>query len=146
MYPWVLGAAFADITAAWIWNEQGAGFSARAGEVVRFYKIIDRDRLMERDAPCHRALLHIIADGDTACKVRFNNATLGVFTGGYDNKNYTKLPVDLCQVHLSSTFLSCTEQTRIPQYQIVLIYTQSYYDHVNSMRTHVSPLLILRRG
>ena len=126
MYPWVLGAAFADITAAWIWNEQasGAGLSARAGEVVRFYKFIDRDRLMERDAPCHRALLHIIADGDTACKVRFNNVTLGVFTGGYDNKNYTKLPVDLCQVHPSSPF--CPEQTRVPQYQIVLIYTHSY--------------------
>jgi hypothetical protein len=30
----------------------------------------------------------------------------------------------LCQVHPSSPF--CPEQTRIPQYQIVLIYTQSY--------------------
>ena len=125
MYPWVLGAAFADMTAAWIWNEQGAGLGARAGEVVRFYKFIDRDGLMERDAPCHRALLHIIADGDTSCKIRLNNVTLGISTGGYDTKNYTKLPVDLCQVHPSSPFLS-SEQTRIPQHQIVRIYTQSY--------------------
>ena len=115
MYPWSrpdlpwtqgLSTGFADVTASWIWNEHGAGLSARAGEVVRFYRFIDRDRLMERDAPSHRALLHIIADGDTACTVRFNNATLGVFTGGYDNKNYTKYAVDLSQVHPSSTFLS----------------------------------------
>ena len=71
----------------------GAGTS-----IVRFYKIIDRDILMERTAPAHRAVVHLIADGDTTCTVYLNDLFLGEFTGGFDTSNYTRIDVELSQV------------------------------------------------
>jgi hypothetical protein len=95
MFPWTLGAAFADTAASWLWNEIQASLKAEEGKMVRFYKFIDRDELMDRNAPVHRAFVHIIADADTTCTISFNNATLGVFTGGYDNKTYPRIPIEL---------------------------------------------------
>ena len=101
MYPWteVLSQArFADVAASWIWNERDAAMGASTGELVRFYKIIDRDAIIERTAPAHRSVVHLIADGDTTCTIYLNNLLLGVFTGGFDTSNYTRIDVELSQV------------------------------------------------
>ena len=108
MYPWALGAAFADTSASWIWNEIQTSLHAQEGKIVRFYKFIDRDQLMDRNAPVHRAFLHIIADADTTCTISFNNATLGVFTGGYDNKTYPRIPIELPKVVPFFPLLICS--------------------------------------
>jgi hypothetical protein len=101
MYPWadvISQARFADVTASWIWNEPTAALAARTGEIVRFYKIIDRDAMIERTSPAHRAVVHLIADGDTTCTIYLNNFLLGEFTGGFDTSNYTRIHVELSQV------------------------------------------------
>ena len=110
MYPWtevVAQAKFADVTASWIWNEPGAAMGARTGEIVRFYKIIDRDAIIERNSPAHRAVVHLIADGDTTCAVYLNNLFLGEFTGGFDTANYTRINVELSQVAVAKPVAAC---------------------------------------
>ena len=101
MYPWtdvISQARFADVAASWIWNERTAAIGASTGELVQFYKIIDRDAIIERTAPAHRSVVHLIADVDTTCIVYLNNLLLGEFTGGFDTSNYTRIHVELPQV------------------------------------------------
>ena len=55
---------------------------------------------MDRGAPAHRAVLHIIADEDTTCTIYIDSQALGVRTGGSQNKNYSKIDIELSEVHV----------------------------------------------
>ena len=122
--PWSPDIDFADQEAYWIWNKVGASLPDFAKEnpdsnVVSFFKIIDRDVLMPRTSLSQKAILHIIADGDTTCTVNFNNVTLGVFTGGFDLRDYPRIPVDIPQVFLFSYFYTFYT-TRDPLQKLIL--------------------------
>ena len=87
MGPWGYGSQFADKSAQWIWDEQGAAANATVGKTIFFSK--------ELNVPsATRVTIHCISDDGG--EIFINDVSKGgIAGGGWGTTNYTKLVVDL---------------------------------------------------
>jgi hypothetical protein len=87
MGPWGYASQFADRSAQWIWDEQGAASSATAGKLIYFSKELNVSGTT-------RVVIHCISDDGG--QIFVNDEVKGsIAGGGWGTTNYTKLAVDL---------------------------------------------------